>query len=103
MHLSYYQTFPARVHPDFVDAALRFTASRFRRKTEEKHRLEVEQKYFYTSNREKMLERKIVSRSLQLERAQSSRMRRLQEIRSVSTSSCRSRNWSRLGRGTSKI
>ena len=38
MHLSYYQTFPARVHPDFVDSALRFTASRFRRKTEEKLR-----------------------------------------------------------------
>ncbi len=84
MHLSYYQTFPHRVHPQFIDAALRCSASKFRRKTEEKQRLEVEQKYFYTSNREKMLERKIVSHSLQLERAQSSRMRRLQEIRRVS-------------------
>lgn len=102
MHLSYYQTFPARVHPQFAETASRCSASKARRKTEEMRRLEAEQKYFYTTNREKMLERKIVSRSLQLERAQSSRMRRLTEIRRVPPPSHRSNSWSRPGKGTSK-
>jgi hypothetical protein len=66
MHLSYYQTFPARVDPAFVEAASRYSHSKLRRKTEENNRCEVEKKYFYASNREKMLERKILSRSAQL-------------------------------------
>ena len=72
-----YRTLRERVNPEFIGVAARYSELKDRRKTEEREKKSLESSRMFTEITERKLERNIYSRSVELNRLQGSRMRKL--------------------------
>jgi hypothetical protein len=82
---SYHRTFPRRINTEFIGIASRYNQHKQRRKTEEERKKSLESTFLYTEHQERQLQKTIYSKSVELNRLQSSRMRKLEEMKAVVT------------------
>jgi hypothetical protein len=82
---AYQHTLPGRINAEFIGMATRYNQQKQRRKTEEDRKKSLESSFLYSEQQEKQLQRTIYSKSVELNRLQSSRMRKLGEIKAVDT------------------
>ena len=72
-----YRLVRERVNPEFIGVATRYSEIKERRKTEEREKKSLESSRMFTEITERKLEKSIYSKSMELRRLQTSRMRKL--------------------------
>lgn len=66
-----------RVNPEFIGVAARYSEVKERRRTQEREKKSLESSRMFTEITDRKLERSIYSKSVELRRLQTSRMRKL--------------------------